>query len=89
MEKRFVTKWALTKGILEMEGSISERGGLWVRTDPNSYAVTLVQKRYVHETWSGAVTHANEMRLKEIKRLRGKLFCMENTIWRKWKQKQS
>jgi hypothetical protein len=63
--KVFVTKYALSRGVLEIEGEISEGiPSMFVRRGEWASAFF---KPYWHENWGDAVCHAEELRQKAIR----------------------
>jgi hypothetical protein len=78
--KFFVTKYALTDGIIECEGEIcsdvSEKM-IAVKNKHHFPDKTHYHKPYWHVTRSGAAAHAEELRVKKIASLRKQIAKLE------------
>ena len=76
----FVTKYALTQGILEIDGSPSKRSPDMFVSLPdwtNSGLTAMYHKPYWHETMAVAVEHAEQMRLQRIESLKRSIPKLE------------
>ncbi len=78
--KIWVTKWALTKGILEYDGAeVSERSDRHVSIDRRTHLIHF-HKPFWHTTREAAVEHANKMRLRKIKSLQKQIEKLNKPI---------
>lgn len=73
--KAFITKYALTQGILEKEVEKSNFSENMVTAKNNS--IEHYHKPYWHETKEEAINHANEMKNKRILALRRRIKKLE------------
>lgn len=77
MEKVFITKYALTKGILEKEAEICDYGNghirAYVKGDFSSYSLGKV----CFKTKEQAIEKAEKMRLKKIASLKKQIEALE------------
>lgn len=64
----YVTKYALTDGVLQREGVLTKSGGYSYRRNENCYS-DYVYDKDVHLTESSAVARAEEMRSAKLKSL--------------------
>lgn len=71
--KAFITKYALTKGILEITASYSLTGSDMIHDTDLQGVYYHGEGRQWHKTRAEAVKHANEMRLKKITTLQKQL----------------
>jgi hypothetical protein len=62
--KLWVTKYALTSGIMEIDGEVSGDLALWEVNGWNQYVHG--EGKEWHRTFSGASNHAEKMRIKKI-----------------------
>jgi hypothetical protein len=70
MMKAWVTKYALTTGILEMEGEVSETSpGMFSPTRESGTYQTFYHKPFWHESAAAAVEHAEKLRAAKLKSL--------------------
>ena len=75
--KVYITKWALTQGILALETK-DETCHRSIRTEPSGcYLRSYFWKDEWHLTYAAAVARAEEMRTKKIESLRKSLSKME------------
>jgi len=72
---RWITKYALTSGILEYETSISGIGDGGMICAENSYQC--FHKPYWHDTEVEALAHADQLRLKKIASLKKQIERLE------------
>lgn len=70
----FITKYALTKGIIEMEGEIVSANKDMIRVGENIWHV----KPFWYEKREDAISHANEMRQKAINSLNKRIEKLKN-----------
>jgi len=75
--KIYITKYALTKGILEKEGEIGNCGLGDFIVVKSEYMDEIYHKPYFHFTYEDAIKHADEMRLKKIKSLKKQIGNLE------------
>jgi hypothetical protein len=71
----YVTKYALTKGIMELHGVEQYDDKMIVATD--AYR-TCYHKPYWYENRQDAIYHTNELRLKRIRDLKKQITALEN-----------
>lgn len=77
--RAFVTKYALSKGILEVEGSRRDKGrGLIVWTNGH---MQFFYGNDWHETREAALARAEQMRDNRVKSLRKQIARLESLTW--------
>jgi hypothetical protein len=73
--KVYVTKYALTKGIIEMDVTQSKNYPTMVSNKENSWQT--IHKPYWHENREDAVIHSQELLKKKMKSLRNMMNKLE------------
>jgi hypothetical protein len=82
--KYWITKWALTKGILEREVEDHPHGLIHNHISvyrPGRLYGDIVTWKYLHSTQEGAVDHARAMRDRKVLALRGQIKRLEKLDW--------
>jgi hypothetical protein len=79
--KVFVTKYALTAGIQEIEVKQSENYPEMVTNIANSYQTFHGEGRDWHRTWDSAAAHAEKMRVGKIASLKKSIHKLERLTW--------
>jgi hypothetical protein len=73
-ETKFITKWALTHGIVKSDAQLKESDG-WHCRVPSGYKIVGIN--HIHDTLEQAQVKAEEMRLAEIERLKAKIVTLQ------------
>lgn len=76
--KAFITKYALTKGIVETEGQFNRSGWLHMDKKIPEFWQCGFPARCSHTTREAAIARAEEMRVKKIESLRKQITKLEN-----------
>jgi len=76
--KVYITKYALTKGVIEMEVNISHASTMVVANDRFR---TTYHKPFWHENEQDAIIHANKMRENKINSLQKQIDKLIKTIF--------
>ena len=74
METKFITKWALTDGIIESDVQHKTYEGYRCKTPSG---IKVVGIKHIHTTLEQAKIKAEEMRLAEIEKLQSKLTKLQ------------
>ena len=85
MKTYYVTKYALTQGIIPVKGTITDKGVLKVRDSSfqnRTHTSFLPSKTWV-ETWEEAVEEAERLREKKILSLEKQLLKLKMLEWEK------
>lgn len=79
----YITKYALTQGILELSGKVDDNYPNMFICTINSWTIFHGEGLEWHRTLAGAVARANELRLKEIKKYQKKIDLLSRAEFTK------
>lgn len=80
--KAWITKYALTSGILEMEGEVVEKFTSMFRSNIDAGEFQqFFHKPYWHPSREAAVVHANELKERKIKSIEKSLSKLRKTTF--------
>lgn len=76
--KHWITKYALSSGIFILENGEFVEGGYLSKIEPETRQHHFYGRKDWHETEAGAISKANEMRLKKIANLKKQIKALDN-----------
>lgn len=79
--KVFITKYALKRGIYEIDAKLDEDNVDYVYDTNKSNTIYIYSKPNWHETKEEAIERAEQMKLKKIKSLERQIEKLKNINW--------